>query len=108
MGSPRRGDLVSTGSAFEGILRGNATIAGRFLHCGSCQKVGCRAEGRVQPAYVRNDIQKCLREHTEGVGEYQFAKSRKIISERGTAETKAGAALSVCGECRVDMFLPVG
>lgn len=44
---------------------------------------------------LRNDIQKCLREHTEGVGEYQFAKARKVMSEWGTAETKAAAASSV-------------
>jgi hypothetical protein len=52
MGSPRRGDPVSTESAFEGIPRENATIVARFLHCGSCQKVGCRAGGRVQPAHA--------------------------------------------------------
>ena len=82
MDSPRRGDPISTESAFEGIPRGNATIVARFLHCDSCQKswVG-RAEGTGTTG-LRYNIQKCLREHTEGVGEYQFEQSRKIISER--------------------------
>jgi hypothetical protein len=38
MDSPRRGDPVSTESAFEEIPRGNATTVARFLHCDSCQK----------------------------------------------------------------------
>jgi len=57
---------------------------------------------------LRNDIQKCLREHTERVGEYQLAQSRKIISEFRMAEAKPVVPLSVCGECRVDGSLPVG
>lgn len=71
------------------------------------KKLGWQGRGAGTTG-LRNDIQKCLREHTEGVGEYQFEKSRKIISERGTAETKAVAALSVRREWRVDAYPPVG
>jgi len=76
MDSPRRGDPVSTESAFGGIPRGNATIVARFLHCDSCQKVGASVLVQGRGAGItglRYDIQKRLREHTERVGKYQPA-----------------------------------
>ena len=111
MDSPRRGDPTSTVFAFEETPRGNATTVARFLHCGSCQKVGVWMWVQGQATGItglRNDIQKCLREHTKRVGEYQLAQPRKFISESRMAETKPVVSSSVCGECRVEAFLPVG